>query len=102
MKLDYTPIDEPDPEFMLVLQNGAEANAFHRAVLNHIQARQTPMRLPSNGYVGCNHITPEQWYANVMQTVRDLVAPLYAINPSPLEAAFVLRWALLAAAEGRR
>ncbi len=86
----YTPLAKPDPDIIITTASGGAADAFHRAVLVHQRARA--QRSPASQW----------WYDAVMASIRGMVAPLYALRPDIMEAAFVMRWAYLNAARGRQ
>ena len=87
--VEYAPLEKPDPDIIITTAAGGAADAFHRAVLEHQRAR------------GRKNPASQGWYEAVMESIRGLVPPLYALHPTVMEAAFVLRWAYLNAARGR-
>lgn len=87
----YTPERLADPDVIVTLEHGAAAAAFHRAVVAFQEAR-----------VLRYHDSSRTWYQRVMLAARNLVSPLWSLQPAPAEAVFVLNWAAQTAARGRK
>ena len=87
-RVGYAPLDNPDPEIVVCLAPGGEA--LHQALVAFAAAR-------ASGATG----SPE-WYQRGMRAARVLVGPLRQLRAHPLEADFVLRWALYKVATGQR
>jgi hypothetical protein len=82
--VEYMPVADLDPDLVIYCDVGG--HRFHQAIRDFQQARD-------RGY-----IHPAEWYQRAKAAARGLIAPLGALNPTPAEADFVLRWALLACA----
>ncbi len=89
--VQYQPVVASDPDLLVVL--GADlalAQPFHQAVLAFQRARHA------------RYSQPEQWQSTVLAAARQVLGPLAALQPHPLEADFALRWLLLIAASGNQ
>ncbi len=89
--LPMRPEEPADPDMVITLDTGAAATTFHQAVAAFQEAR-----------ISLYHDTPQVWYRRVMQAARNLVSPLWSLQPSPAEAVFVLNWAAQTASRGHR
>jgi len=85
--VEYEPLGFPDPEIVLAFCRGAES--FNQAMALFQRVRNGGGDLRS-------------WYRNAKTAAAGLVGPLRALEAHPLEADFVLRWALLKCAHGER
>jgi hypothetical protein len=89
--VQYQPVVAGDPDLLVVLGvDLALAQPFHQAVLAFQRVRQARFPLP------------EQWQKAVLVAARQVLGPLAALQPHPLEADFALRWLLLIAASGNQ
>ncbi len=67
----YTPERLADPDVIVTLAHGAAAAAFHQAVDAFQEAR-----------VLRYHDSPRVWYQRVMLAARNLVSPLWSLQPA--------------------
>jgi hypothetical protein len=88
VRIEYEPLESYDPDIVLALVPGAQP--FHRAVLEFQRGRYG---YPYSGW--------DKWYRKMKDLARALVPPLLRLQPHPLEADFVVRWALSVCAHGR-
>ena len=84
----YKPVSHLDPD--LILSLAPNAGAFHQAMAHFQEAR-----------VSEDEFDPRQWYRRVRKSARRLIQPLYELQATHAEAAFVLLWGLEVAARAR-
>ncbi len=89
-RVRYAPLHLPDPDTLVALCRNA--SEFHAALRAFAQARQ---------HIIVADLTAG-WYQQAVAAAQGLIAPLHALQATPLEADFVLRWALYLCATGQR
>lgn len=88
--IEYTALQGRDPDLLLVLSWSAAARKFHQIVERFQDLRRH------------TRIDPGNWYRLAKPYLREIVAPLWLLEPTTAEAAFVMRWFMLSIAQGRR
>ncbi len=90
VRVRYAPLNLPDPDTLVALCR--EAGAFHTALRAFAAVRRAIIVADLAAV----------WYQQALAAAQGLIAPLRALQATPLEADFVLRWALYACATGQR
>ena len=81
---EYTPIGRADPDMILCMASGREVENFHKCMGVFQKKRRH------------NGIDPGTWFdLHGKPALKFLASALWLLDPSPMEANFVLRWAAL-------